>query len=177
LAAALVTMVGRLTVGKRRYADVKDEMAKAIVQAEKLRTALTTAMDEDSAAFNAVMAAYKLPKATEEEQSARDAAIQAATVHATEVPLATARAALEALELALLVASKGNVNAATDAASAAWMAMASIQSASLNVRVNAASIHDAVQKDAWLTELSAIEARVQALLKEVQAVVAQRAGI
>jgi glutamate formiminotransferase/formiminotetrahydrofolate cyclodeaminase len=177
LAAALVTMVGRLTVGKRRYADAQDEMAEAVVQAEKLRAALTAAMDEDSAAFNAVMAAYKLPKVTEEEQHARDTAIQDATVHATEVPLATARAALAALELALLIANKGNVNAATDAASAAWMAMASIQSAALNVRVNAASIHDAAQKDAWLTELNAIDARAQTLLKEVQAVVAQRAGI
>ena len=177
LASALIAMVGRLTVGKRRYANVKDEIAGAIVQAEKLRVALTTAMDEDSAAFNAVMAAYRLPKATEEEQSARDAAIQNATAHATEVPLATAHAALEALELTLLVASKGNVNAATDAASAAWMAMASIQSAALNVRVNAASIQDEAQKDAWLTELNVIDARAQTLLKEVQAVVAQRAGI
>lgn len=177
LATALVAMVGRLTVGKRRYADVQDEATGAVVQAEKLRAALTAAMDEDSAAFNAVMAAYKLPKATEEEQRARDAAIQDATAHATEVPLATARAALEALELALLVASKGNVNAASDAATAAWMAMASIQSAALNVRVNAAGIQDAVQKQTWLAELNDIDARAQALLKEVQAVAAQRAGL
>lgn len=177
LAAALVAMVGRLTVGKRRYADVQDEAAEAVTRAEKLRAVLTAAMDEDSAAFDAVMAAYKLPKATVEEQQARDAAIQTATTHATEVPLATARAALEALELALLVAGKGNVNAASDAATAAWMAMASIQSAALNVRVNAASLQDAVQKDTWLTELNAIDARAQTLLKKVQTVAAQRAGI
>ncbi len=177
LAAALVAMVGRLTVGKRRYADVQDEAAEAVTRAEKLRAVLTAAMDEDSAAFDAVMAAYKLPKVTEKEQRARDAAIQTATAHATEVPLATARAALEALELALLVAGKGNVNAASDAATAAWMAMASIQSAALNVRVNAASLQDAVQKDTWLTELNAIDARAQTLLKEVQTVAAQRAGI
>lgn len=177
LSAALVAMVGRLTVGKRRYADVQEEAAGAVVQAEKLRVALTTAMDEDSAAFNAVMTAYKLPKTTEEEQRARDAAVQTATAHATEVPLATARASLEALELALLVASKGNVNAASDAATAAWMAMASIQSAALNVRVNAAGIQDAARREAWLAELNAINARADTLLKEVQAVVAQRAGI
>ncbi|MEJ5309042.1 MAG: glutamate formimidoyltransferase [Anaerolineae bacterium] len=177
LAAALVAMVGRLTVGKRRYADVQEVAASAVVQAEKLRAKLTTAMDEDSAAFNAVMAAYKLPKATAEEQHIRDAAIQEATAHAIEVPLATARAALEALELALLVAGKGNVNAASDAATAAWMAMASIQSAMLNVRVNAAGIQDAVRKEAWLAELEDIDARAQTLLKEVQTVAAQRAGI
>lgn len=177
LAAALVAMVGRLTVGKRRYADVQEEATGAVVQAEKLRATLTTAMDEDSAAFSAVMAAYKLPKATEEEQRARDAAIQEATAHATEVPLATARASLEALELALLVASKGNVNAASDAATAAWMAMASIQSAALNVRVNAAGIQDEARKEAWLAELNDIDARAHTLLKEVQAVAAQRAGI
>mgnify|MGYP000313860668 CR=1 FL=1 len=177
LATALVAMVGRLTTGKRRYADVQDEMAEAVAQAEKLRAALTTAMDEDSAAFSAVMAAYRLPKATEEEQVARNAAIQEAMTHAAEVPLATARTALEALELALLVAGKGNVNAASDAATAAWMAMASIQSAALNVRVNAASIHDAAQKATWLAELNDIDARAHTLLKEVQAVAAQRAGI
>jgi glutamate formiminotransferase / formiminotetrahydrofolate cyclodeaminase len=177
LAAALVTMVGRLTVGKRRYAEVEDAMAEAVVQAEKLRARLTAAMDEDSAAFNAVMAAFRLPKATAEEQQARDAAIQTATIHATEVPLATARATLEALELALLVAGKGNVNAASDAATAAWMAMASIQSAALNVRVNAASLADTARKDAWLTEVREIDTRAQTLLEEVQAVVTQRTGI
>jgi len=177
LSAALVAMVGRLTVGKRRYADVQDEATEAVARAEKLRASLTAAMDEDSAAFNAVMAAYKLPKPTEEEQTLRDAAIQAAMAHATEIPLATARAALEALELALLVASRGNVNAASDAATAAWMAMASIQSAALNVRVNAAGIQDTTRKETWLTELSEIDARAQTLLKEVQTVAAQRAGI
>lgn len=177
LSAALVAMVGRLTVGKRRYADVQDEATDAVARAEKLRAALTTAMDEDSAAFKAVMTAYKLPKSTEEEQAARDAAIQEALTHAAEVPLATARAALEALELALLVASKGNVNAASDAAAATWMAMASIQTAALNVRVNAAGIHDAARKEAWLAELNGIDARAHTMLKEVQTVAAQRAGI
>lgn len=177
LSAALVAMVGRLTVGRRRYADVQDEMSGAVARAEKLRAALTAGMDEDSAAFTEVMAAFKLPKATEEEQRARDAAIQAATAHAIEVPLATARASLEALELALLVASKGNINAASDAASAAWMALASIQSAMLNVRVNAVSIQDAARKEVWLAELEDIDTRAQTLLKEVQTVAAQRAGI
>lgn len=177
LAAALVAMVGRLTVGKRRYAEVQNEMAEAVVQAEKLRAALTAGMDEDSAAFDAVMAAGKLPKNTAEEQRARDAAIRQATVHAIEVPLATARTALAALELARLVADKGNVNAASDAATAAWIAMASIQSAMLNVRVNAATLQDTTQQDAWFAELAAIDARAQMLLQEVQTVVGQRAGL
>ncbi len=177
LSAALVAMVGRLTVGKRRYADAQDAMTEAVAQAEKLRARLTTAMDEDSAAFNAVMSAYRLPKVTEEEGRARDAAIQGATIHAIEVPLATARAALAALELALRVASQGNVNAASDAATAAWMAMASLQSAALNVRVNVASLQETAQKAVWLAELSAMDTRAQTLLKEVQAIAAQRAGI
>jgi len=177
LSAALVAMVGRLTVGKRRYADAQGEASEAVVRAEQLRAALTTAMDEDSAAFKAVMAAYKLPKSTEEEQVTRNAAIQEAMTHAAEVPLATARAALEALELALLVASKGNVNAASDAATAAWMAMAGIQSAALNVRVNAAGIQDEARKEVWLAELEDIDTHAHMLLKEVQTVAAQRAGI
>jgi len=177
LAAALVAMVGRLTVGKRRYADVQDEATEAVAQAEKLRAALTVRMDEDSASFNAVMAAYKLPKDTPEAQQTRDTAIQSAMLRATAVPLATARDALAALELAHRVAAKGNVNAISDAATAAWMAVASIQSAALNVRVNAAGLQDTAQKEAWLAELDAIIARAQVLLAEVQAVVAQRAGI
>ena len=121
--AGLAAMV-RLTAGKRKYAAVEEEMTALIVKAEQLRTALTARMDEDAVAFDAVMAAFKLPKGTEEEQAARNAAVQKATIGAAEVPLA-ARDALKVLELTA-VARKANINAVSDAASAAWMSMASI---------------------------------------------------
>lgn len=174
LAAALAAMVGRLTVGKRRYADVTEEIAEVVVEAEKLRVILTALMDEDVTAFNAVMAAYKLPKDTPEAQVARESAIQAAITRAAEVPLSTARHALAAMELALVVAQKGNVNAITDAATAAWMAMASLQGGALNVRINATSVEDTSAKAAWLSELDAMVTRAQGLLARIGEIAAQR---
>ncbi len=177
LAAALAAMVGRLTASRRKYAEVKEAMAEMIVQAEKLRTALTRRMEEDSAAFEAVMRAYKMPKSSEAEQAARAAAIHEAMVHAAEVPLATARDALAAMELAHLAASKGNVNAVTDAATAAWMAMAAIQGAALNVRINAASVEDEGLRRQWLGELDRILTRAQSLLAQTQEVAIERGGM
>ncbi len=177
LAAALASMVGRLTASRRKYAEVKEAMAEMIVQAEKLRAALTRRMEEDSAAFEAVMRAYKMPKSNEAEQAARAAAIHEAMVHAAEVPLATARDALAAMELAHLAASKGNVNAVTDAATAAWMAMAAIQGAALNVRINAASVEDEGLRRQWLGELDRILTRAQSLLAQTQEVAIERGGM
>lgn len=177
LGAALAAMVARLTVGKRKYAAVEGEMTALILKAEQLRAALTARMDEDAVAFNAVMAAFKLPKATEEEQAARNAAIQKATIGAAEVPLATARDALQVMELALVVAQKGNLNAVSDAASAAWMAMASIQSAALNVRINAISIEDQALKSTWERELGQLLTRANALLAQVQEAAVTRGGL
>jgi formiminotetrahydrofolate cyclodeaminase len=177
LAAALAAMVGRLTVGKRKYADVNDEMRDLIVEAEKLRATLTATIEEDIAAFNAVMAAYKLPKGTDEEQVERAAAIQRAMTRAAEVPLATAQHALAAMELALVVASKGNTNAITDAATAAWMAMAALQGAALNVRINATSIEDAALSQSWLKTLGTLTTRAESVLAQVQEAAVQRGGL
>lgn len=148
-----------------------------IVKAEQLRTALTRRMDEDASAFDAVMAAFRLPKGTEEELAQRNAAIQRATIVAAEVPLATARDALSVLELALTVARKGNVNAVSDAASAAWMSMASIQSAALNVRINATTIEDQALRSGWESEIARIITRAESLLAQVQEAAVTRGGL
>lgn len=176
LAAALAAMVGRLTVGKRRYAKVQAELSAVIVQAEKLRRDLTARMAEDAQAFNAVMVAFKLPKDSVAEQEARSAAIESATIYAAEVPLSTARDALAVMELTLSVVQKGNPNAVTDAATAAWMAMAGIQGAALNVRINATSIKTEEKRQAWLVELRKIDTRAQSLLAQVQEIAAKRGG-
>lgn len=171
LASALTSMVGRLTVGKSRYADVWNEMEAAVLKSERLRAALTARIAEDSAAFDAVMLAYKLPKDT----PAREAALHAALTRAAETPLATARDAVEVMKLALEVAGKGNQNAISDAATSAWMAMAAIQSALWNVRVNA---NNAVipegQRSGWLAEAERLVSQAQAILEEVQIVVTRR---
>jgi len=174
LAAALMTMVARLTVGKPKYNKVETRMQEAITQAEQLRARLTAAIDADSAAFDAVMSAMKLSDDTEEESAARQATIQAATLHAAQVPLDVARASLQVLELAQVVAQSGNANSATDAAVAAWMARAAVESAGLNARVNAASLSDQAQARALLEELGAVRLRAAGLADQVLATVEQR---
>ncbi len=177
LASALTTMVGHVTIGKRRYADVHEEVSEAIVASEKLRRSLSKRMREDSAAFEALMAAFRLPKSTAEEKAARQEKIQQATIKAGEVPLATAREALAAMEQALIVARKGNENAVTDAATAGWMAMAAIQGASLNVRINAKTIKDGEKRTAWRDELSRIQTRADSLLAQIQETAVERGGL
>jgi glutamate formiminotransferase/formiminotetrahydrofolate cyclodeaminase len=142
MAAALVSMVARLTVGKKKYADVEARMQAIIERAETLRSELTAAVDQDSAAFDALMQAFKLPKSTTEEIAAREQAVEAATRHASEVPLSVARAAVDVLELAAQVAEAGNANALCDAGTGAALAVACFQGASLNVNTNIQTMKD-----------------------------------
>nr|HID12348.1 glutamate formimidoyltransferase [Anaerolineae bacterium] len=177
LAAALTAMVGRLTLGKPKYAGVEGEMEALLAEAERLRQALTARIAEDTAAFEAVMAAYRLPKRSDEEKAARQAAIQAALAQATQVPLETARDAVAALELARTAARVGNVNGITDAGTAAWLAQAAVAGAALNVRVNAAALDEPAQAAAWLAELAELERCAETLLTDVQAIVEERSGL
>ena len=142
LAAALSAMVANLTVGKKGYEGVWASMSDMAVRAQSVKAALSRAVDEDTNAFNAVMDAMKLPKGTQAEKAARDAALQAGYKSAVEVPLSTARACVEALGLAL-EAVAGNKNSASDAGVAALMARAGAHGAALNVLINLGSISDA----------------------------------
>jgi len=171
LASALTSMVGRLTVGKSRYTNVWSEMEAAVLRSEQLRATLTGRIAEDSAAFDAVMLAYKLPKDT----PARESALRAALTRAAEVPLATARDAFQVMELAAAVAEKGNQNAISDAATSAWMAMAAIQSAVWNVRLNANNaVIPEEQRSIWLAEAERLVSQAQTTLDKVQTLVARR---
>lgn len=174
LAAALTTMVARLTAGKPKYAKVEAQMQEAITHAEQLRNRLSAAVDADSVAFDAVMSAMKLPDGTQAEQAARQAAIQAAMLHAAQVPLDVARASLQVLDVARVAAELGNVHSATDAAVAAWMARAAVEGAGLNVRVNAASLSDQVQARTLLEELGIVRLRAAGLADQILATVEQR---
>ncbi|MFP4343132.1 MAG: glutamate formimidoyltransferase [Anaerolineales bacterium] len=177
LGAALAAMVGRLTAGRRRFADVQEEVRDLIVEAEKLRAALAARMEEDSAAYDAVMAAYKRPQGTGEQQRARNEALQKALERAGEVPLATARDALRVLELALVVTEKGNPNAVTDAATGAWLAWAAVQSAALAVRANAARLQDEARAETWRQELGSIVEHAESLVAQAQDVAVRRAQL
>ncbi|MEA3338028.1 MAG: cyclodeaminase/cyclohydrolase family protein [Chloroflexota bacterium] len=142
LGASLAAMVGRLTVGRKRYASVEAEMTAVVAQADALRSHLTQLADDDAAAYSQVSAAYRLPKSSDQEISIRDEAIQDALKEASLTPLQTMEACVETLELLLKVSISGNVNALTDASVGALIARAGLAGASLNVMVNLADIED-----------------------------------
>jgi len=142
LAASLTEMVANLTVGKKGYDAVEDEMKELAGKAAQLRNKLTAAIDQDADAYTEVMAAYKLPKATEEEKALRKQKIQDAIKHAALVPLEVARDALAVIDLAGRAIRKGNKNAASDGAVAAMNARTAALAAISNVKINLSSIKD-----------------------------------
>jgi len=143
LAAALTQMVAGLTTGRPRYAHVAAEMQRAADRAATLAAELAELVRRDAVAFDAVSAAYRLPKETAEATSARAAAIERAMAPATQSPLEIARAAADVAELAAIIAERGNRNAVADAAVAAVLAEAACRAAALTVRVNAPALGDA----------------------------------
>jgi len=142
LGAALASMVCNLTIGKEKYTDVQDEIKETLKKSEKLRKDLTKLIDKDTEAFNDVMKAFKMPKETEEQKKKRSAAIQVGYKTAAKVPLETAKTCEKILDVAMVVAKKGNQNSITDAAVSALMAQAGVESAILNVKINLGSIKD-----------------------------------
>lgn len=146
--AALVSMVCNLTLGKPKYAAVEAEMRALLDRSEALRARLAKMMDDDQAVFKTLMAAYGLPKQTDEEKAVRKQAIQDALKSATEVPLACARACAEAIALSREAAEKGNLQVVSDAGVAVAAAEAGLKSAALNVWINVPSIEDKTFADA-----------------------------
>ncbi len=148
LAAGLAGMVARLTRGKA-YKDVEGEMVDFCKDADALRAKLEKKVDEDTEAFNQVMAAFKLPRKSEDEIAARDAAIQEATKGATMVPYSVMELGLDALRLCERVAEVGNVNSASDAGVGALLALACVRGACFNVRINLKDLTDQAFCDEW----------------------------
>ncbi|QDR79976.1 cyclodeaminase/cyclohydrolase family protein [Sporomusa termitida] len=140
LGGALTAMVCRLTVGSGKYAEVETEVTALLAEADALSGVLTRYVDADTEAFNKVMAAYKLPKATEAEKLDRSAAIQQAMMYATNLPLEVAACCLKVLTMAVRILAIGNSNAASDAAVAGLMAHAGLHGALYNVKINLGSI-------------------------------------
>ena len=136
LAAALATMVARLTIGKPKYAEHEARMREAEAGAEALRRELFDLAHEDARAYEAYRSASRLSQRTPEEVALRERALVEAARNATRVPLHTAEACVRALEVALEVATYGNPNAVSDAGVAAWLARGGAEGAALNVRIN-----------------------------------------
>ena len=147
MSGALTSMVANLTVGKKGYKKVWEEMKEVAPQAQELKAAFLTAVDEDTFAFDAVMDAMKLPRTTEEENKRRDAAIESATREAIEVPFGVLRRCRDALPLVEAVAERGNVNSLSDVGVAALALRAAAGGALLNVLINLPGISDAAYVD------------------------------
>ena len=142
LAAALTQMVAGLTIGKKKYTAVDSEMKEAALKAVALGNQLTSLVKRDAEAYALVSEAYKLPKEPADAAARRSETVTNALLKAAEVPLETARAAVEVAQLAALVAEKGNTNAVTDAGVAALLAAAAARGAAYNVRVNVQALED-----------------------------------
>jgi formiminotetrahydrofolate cyclodeaminase len=142
LAAGLIEMVANLTIGKKGYEAVTEEMNDIAVKTTAIREKLTAAIDRDAEAYSEVMAAFKLPKATDQEKELRKPAIQKAFKHAALVPLEVANHAVKVLDLAGRAVDGGNKNAVTDGLVAAMNARTAALAALYNVKINLGSIED-----------------------------------
>ncbi len=142
LGASLVSMMCHLTLGKKKYADVEEDVKIILSKSEKLRDQLTSLIDKDTVAFNLVMTAFAMPKETDEQKEARAKAVESATKQATMVPFLVMQMSQDAVTLCEEIASKGNVHAISDAGVAAAMIAASCRGAYYNVRINLTSLKD-----------------------------------
>jgi glutamate formiminotransferase/formiminotetrahydrofolate cyclodeaminase len=177
MAASLVGMVARLTIGKKKYAAVEARMRVIADQADGLRAALSAAVERDAQAFEGVLAAVRLPKATEAEKAVRQVTLEHATLQAAAVPLDVARQAAQVIELAAEAAETGNANAISDALSAATLAHAGLKAAAANVRVNMAELQDMSAAKPWLVVLGKLEASGAAGERKAQAVLSARVAV
>ncbi|OQY57448.1 MAG: methenyltetrahydrofolate cyclohydrolase [Desulfobacteraceae bacterium 4572_88] len=142
IAASLSEMVANLTIGRKGFDAVAEEMQAIAANASEIRDRLTADIDRDSEAFDQVMVAFRLPKDTSDEKETRTQAIQYAMKHATMVPLEVAERAFELMGLAGKVVTLGNKNALTDGAVGVMMARTAVRGALFNVRTNLTSIRD-----------------------------------
>lgn len=156
LAAALGTMVANLSAHKAGWDDRWEEFSDRAQQGRHILDRLVALVDEDTEAFNRIMAVFTMPKNTPEEKAARSVALEAATLYATEVPLRTMKAACETFDLLEAMAVSGNPASVSDAGVGALAARSAVLGAQLNVRINAAGLKDREAADAILTEAAQI---------------------
>ena len=160
-AAALLSMVLNFTVGRKKYADVEEELRGLLLRTEKMRAELLTFADKDAEAFGAVAACYTMPRSTEEEMAARTKAMQAALRGASEVPFSIAALCADLLELTAPIAEKGNPNVVSDAATAAHLAHAALHSSLVNVDINLKWLEDDDFVTKTQAEVSALKASAE----------------
>jgi glutamate formiminotransferase/formiminotetrahydrofolate cyclodeaminase len=177
MGAALVCMVAGLTIGKKKYASVEAEMYAVQAQAKNLRAELMQMVDDDASAFEALMGALRLPKDTPEQQAARTAAVEMATLNAANIPLHVSKNAVRVMELALRCAEVGNLNAISDSASAIAMSRAALTAAGYNVRININGLSEKSGGKQFLEHLQKTEKKAAEIETGLNKIMTERGGL
>ncbi|MBO6288014.1 MAG: glutamate formimidoyltransferase [Prevotella sp.] len=171
LGAALGTMVANLSSHKPGWDDQWEKFSQWADKGQELMTELLHLVDEDTEAFNRIMAAFGLPKKTDEDKAARSQAIQEATLYATEVPLHTMQASFRAFDICRAMAEEGNPNSVSDAGVGALAARAAVLGAGLNVKINAGSLKDREVADKLIAEANELIEKANAAEQEIMKIV------
>lgn len=171
MSAALVSMVANLTIGKKKYLSVEQQMQALLEQAAELNNQLLDLLKADIEAFNQVMQAYRLPKQSDEEKNKRNSEIQSALITATEVPLSCAEISRRLIELSKQAAHLGNINVASDAGVAVLAAQAALRSSALNVYVNTGLISNPEFKNNCEAKIAQLLAGADSETEEIYALV------
>jgi len=171
LGVSLGTMVANLSAGKKGWEDRWEEFSNWAEKGQAYKKRMLQLVDEDTAAFNLIMEAFKLPKGTDEEKAARKAAIQAATKKAIEVPFEAMETAYKSMEVMKAMVENGNPNSITDAGVGALCARTAVIGAHMNVRINAAGFNDKAFLEDILGRAAKIEKEAIALEAEIIALV------
>ena len=169
LAAGLTEMVANLTIGRKEFQSVEDDMKKIAQAAADLRQKLEIDIDNDAQAYQAVLAAFKLPKQTDDEKKQRSDAIQLAFKSAAKVPMSVARDALIIMDLASRAIARGNPNAVTDGAVAVLAARTAALAAAYNVKINLGAIKDSDFVEELSREVEDLEKKAIRKEKEILA--------
>ena len=156
LGGALGAMVANLSSHKQGWDDLCGKFSAWAEKGEEVMYELLHLVDEDTASFNKIMDALSLPKKTDEEKAARAAALQDATLYATQVPLSTMRASYKVFDIVEAMAQEGNPNSVSDAGVGALAARSAVLGAFLNVKINAAGLTDRDEADKLISEAAEI---------------------
>ena len=171
LGAALGTMVANLSSHKAGWDARWNEFSQWADKGQELMTELLHLVDEDTEAFNRIMEAFGMPKKADEDKAARSAAIQSATLYATQVPLHTMQASYKAFDICKAMAQEGNPNSVSDAGVGALATRAAVLGAGLNVKINAASLKDRETADKLIAEANELIKKANEAEKEIMGIV------
>jgi formiminotetrahydrofolate cyclodeaminase len=174
LGADLVCMVCKLSIGKQGLEPFEKELSDTLSKAQQLSESLLERVDRDTEAFNGVMAAFKLPKSTDEEKKRRTETIQRSYREAVRSPLSVARECLEVLTLAARLLGKSNENALSDLGVASQQAYAGLEGAVMNVKINLPAIKDEAFKSETAAEVSLLIEKAHDLRNSVHSFVSEK---